>query len=79
MQPEIESGIEVPKPNYKEKWSFHRLEVGQSFAIPYDEDEIEVTRLRTAASAYNQRHRVRLTTRTVTEDGKKMLRVWRVE
>jgi hypothetical protein len=78
MIPEIEKNIELPKPNYKEKWAFHRLEVGDSFAIPFT-DEKEVVRLRTAASAYNQRHRVRLTTRTTHEKQGKMLRVWRVE
>ena len=30
MIPEIEKNIELPKPNYKEKWAFHRLEVGDS-------------------------------------------------
>lgn len=78
MIPEIEKNIELPKPNFKEKWAFHRLEVGDSFAIPFD-DEKEVVRLRTAASAYNQRHRIRLTTRTVYENGVKLLRVWRTE
>jgi len=76
--PVIERGIELPKPNYKEKWNFHRLEVGDSFAIPFD-DEREVTRLRTSASAHGQRHRAKITTRTVYEKGVKKLRVWRVE
>lgn len=76
--PTVEEGIELPKPNYKEKWNFHRLNVGDSFAIPYD-DSREVIRLRTAASAHGQRHRAKLTTRTVIEDGVKKLRVWRVE
>jgi len=78
MEPKIDKNIELPPPNFKLKWSFHRLEVGDSFAIPFD-DEKEVIRLRTAASAYNQRHRVKLTTRTVYEDGDKMLRVWRIQ
>ena len=62
-----------------EKWSFHRLEIGDSFAIPFEDNELEVTRLRTAASAYSGRHRVRLVTRTTEEEGTKMLRVWRTE
>ena len=78
MEPKIDKNIELPLPNFKFKWSFHRLEVGDSFAIPFD-DEKEIVRLRTAASAYNQRHRVRLTTRTTYENKVKMLRVWRVE
>jgi len=78
MKPEVESDIKIPPPNYKEKWSFHRLEVGDSFAIPFD-DKLEVTRLRTAASAYSGRHRVRLITRTVIEDNVKKLRVWRTK
>ena len=36
--PVIERGIELPKPNYKEKWNFHRLEVGDSFAIPFTDE-----------------------------------------
>ena len=76
--PVIERGIELPKPNYKEKWNFHRLEVGDSFAIPFT-DEREVTRLRTSASAHGQRHRAKITTRTVYEEGVKKLRAWRVE
>lgn len=78
MKPEVETNIKVPPPNYREKWSFHRLDVGDSFAITY-EDEREVVRLRTAASAYGQRHEAKLTTRTVYEDGVKKLRVWRVK
>jgi len=76
---EIDKNIDVPLPNYKEKWSFHRLEIGDSFAIPFEDNELEVTRLRTAASAYSGRHRVRLVTRTTEEEGTKMLRVWRTE
>ena len=76
--PVIETAIELPKPNYKEKWNFHRSEVGQSFAIPFT-DEKEVTRLRTSASAHGQRHRAKLTTRTVYEEGVKKLRVWRIK
>ena len=78
MKPEVESDIAIPPPNYKEKWSFHRLEVGDSFSISFD-DPLEVTRLRTAASAYSSRHRVRLITRTVHEKQGKRLRVWRTE
>lgn len=78
MIPTIDKNIQLPPPNFKEKWAFHRLEIGDSFAIPFD-DEKEVVRLRTAASAYNQRHRIRLTTRTVYENGVKALRVWRTE
>jgi hypothetical protein len=77
MTIKIEDNIELPDPAFKIKWGFGKLEVGQSFAITFD-DEREVVRLRTAASAWNQRHRVRLTTRTVYEDGVKKLRVWRV-
>jgi hypothetical protein len=44
-----------------------------------EDNELEVTRLRTAASAYSGRHRVRLVTRTTEEEGTKMLRVWRTE
>ena len=41
--------------------------------------EREVTRLRTSASAHGQRHRAKITTRTVYEEGVKKLRAWRVK
>jgi len=76
---EIEQGIEIPYPEYKGKWRFHEYEVGDSSAIPYEDNELEVTRFRVAASAYGKRNGKAFISRSTVEDDIKVLRVWRVE
>ncbi len=77
---EITSDIPLPDKanNYKQKYHFYKLDVGDSMAIAYDSEK-EVVRFRTAASAYGTRNGKILTSRTVYEDGGKYLRVWRTE
>ena len=77
---EITSDIPLPskESRFKQKYYFYRLDVGDSFAIPY-KSETDIARFRAAVSAYTTRNKKVLTTRTTTEDGEKMCRVWRVE
>tara|TARA_R100000742_G_C4241476_1_gene61101 strand:- start:243 stop:497 length:255 start_codon:yes stop_codon:yes gene_type:complete len=80
---EIVSGIEIPRPPFKIKWHFGDFEVGDSKAIPFENNQQEVTRFRVAASAYGKRNGRVYVSRTTYEDGNgeagdiKMLRVWR--
>jgi hypothetical protein len=53
--------------------------VGDSAAIPYKDNELEVTRFRVAASAFGKRNDKVFTSRITKEKGKKMLRVWRIK
>ena len=76
---EIEQGIEIPLPPFKIKWHFGDFEIGDSKAIPYENNELEVTRFRVAASAYGKRNGKVFISRSNFEDGVRMLRVWRVE
>jgi hypothetical protein len=75
----IEQGIEIPHPPFKIKWHFGDFEIGDSKAIPYEDNELEVTRFRVAASAYGKRNGKVFTSRSNFEDGVRMLRIWRVE
>ena len=82
---DIVSGIEIPRPPFKIKWYFGDFEIGDSKAIPYENNEREVTRFRVAASAYGKRNDRVYVSRTTYEDGDgepgdiKMLRVWRTQ
>lgn len=79
----LQQGIEIPRPPFKIKWHFADFEIGDSKAIPFDNNEREVTRFRVAASAYGKRNDRVYVSRTTYEDGNgeagdiKMLRVWR--
>ena len=76
---EIEQGIEIPRADYKGKWRFHEYEVGDSSAIPFDDNQLEVTRFRVAACAYGKRNKKAFISRNTVEKGVRVLRVWRVE
>tara|TARA_R100000935_G_scaffold31209_2_gene51733 strand:- start:1969 stop:2205 length:237 start_codon:yes stop_codon:yes gene_type:complete len=76
---EIEQGIEIPRPPFKIKWHFGDFEIGDSKAIPYEDNQLEVTRFRVAASAYGKRTGKVFISRSNAEDGVRVLRVWRVE
>ena len=76
---EIEQGIEIPLPPFKIKWHFGDFEIGDSKAIPYEDNELEVTRFRVAASAYGKRNGKAFISRNTVEDDVRVLRVWRVE
>jgi len=76
---EIEQGIEIPRPPFRIKWHFGDFEIGDSKAIPYEDNQLEVTRFRVAASAYGKRNGKVFISRSNFEDGVRMLRVWRVE
>jgi len=75
----INKDVEIPYPLYRIKWGFHEYEVGDSAAIPYKDNELEVTRFRVAASAFGKRNDKVFTSRITKEKGKKMLRIWRIE
>jgi len=75
----LDKNVEIPHPEYKGKWKFHEYEVGDSSAIPFDDNQLEVTRFRVAACAYGKRNKKAFISRNTVEKGVRVLRVWRVE
>ena len=75
----LDKNVEIPHPEYKGKWKFHEYEVGDSSAIPFDDNQLEVTRFRVAACAYGKRNGKAFISRNTVEDNIRVLRVWRVE
>tara|TARA_R110000751_G_scaffold307217_1_gene427767 strand:- start:427 stop:681 length:255 start_codon:yes stop_codon:yes gene_type:complete len=81
----IEKGIDIPHPPFKIKWHFRDFEIADSKAIPFENNELEVTRFRVAASAFGKRNNLTFVSRTTYENGKgepgdiKMLRIWRTQ
>lgn len=76
----IENGINLPKitGGTALKYPFNKMDVGQSFWIPVDEDPTGM-RIRTAASAYYRRHPdYRFRVASVGSGGAPGWRVWRV-
>lgn len=71
---EIEGDIPVPKPAHK--YPFNNLTVGQSFMVPYEDEERTLisNRVCTAARSAARTHTMKFTTRR-TNIG---VRVWRV-
>jgi hypothetical protein len=57
------------------KYPFDKMEIGQSFALPVSTG----LRAREAAVVYGKRHGMKFTSRTLTEGGEKVVRIWRVE
>lgn len=80
----IDKDVRVTRPDYSAcgpkgcwKYPFDKMGVGDSFfvagAVGKDRDT-----LRSSASSRGKRHGMKFTTRTVTEDGVKGVRIWRV-
>ena len=57
------------------RYNFHKMDVGVSFAIDFD--PLDVQRLRVAACNYGRRNGKKFSTRKVQENGDWKLRVWR--
>lgn len=64
-----------PVPQHLVKYPFADMKVNESFAKP-KEDRKKVA---AAASMYGLRHGMRFVTRLVVENGKTVVRCWRVE
>lgn len=81
--PVLDKNVEIPSPPYTNKWHFANFEIGDSRAIPVEDNQLEATRFRVAASAYGKRNNRTYLSRTTYENGKgkpgkiKMLRIWR--
>jgi hypothetical protein len=71
----IDKGIEMPMAhNIRCAYAFHRMEVGDSFEVPYGGDiKGTCNRVCAAASRWGRLHKKKFTTRR-TEAG---IRVWR--
>ena len=68
MAYEIVKGIEIPTENFRGKYKFERLEIGDGFYF----DESEVKKIRPAAFKYAQKHGRRIVTRK-QPDGRYLL------
>lgn len=60
------------------KYPWGEMAVGDSFAVPLDDRTPMTHPTRRAAGLWASRHGVRFATRTVTENGERVVRVWRV-
>jgi hypothetical protein len=69
-EPKIENNVPMP-PNQSKKYPTGKLEVGQSFTIPYEDR-------RKIAGTFHRHAPKRFARRVVVEDGIKLVRVWRV-
>jgi len=69
----------IPLPSAKAKYPLGEMEVGDSFAVPYD----NAPQLRSAATSAPKMNPscqgMKFSTRTLKEKGEKVLRVWRIE
>lgn len=79
---EIEKGIPVPAPHCgrPRKYPWRDIEVGESFFIPCDKESRN--RVQCSMLGMCRRSRAngkRFTTRSVVEQGKSGIRVWRIE
>jgi hypothetical protein len=73
---DIDDNVSLPpRHNSYSKYPFGKMEIGQSFALPIATG----LRAREAAIMYGKRHGVKFTSRTLTEGGEKVVRIWRVE
>jgi hypothetical protein len=80
----IDKGMPIPAPtNPREKYPIRELEVGDSFAVvlPTDPEEREakLASVRATTFYYKKKYNIRCSTRQLRENGKRVLRVWRVE
>ncbi|MXO67764.1 hypothetical protein GRI72_02815 [Altererythrobacter marinus] len=72
----IEKGIEMPASHRAmRRYPFADMEVGDSFAVPVNDGEDDMT-VRSAAWDYGRRHGMKFTGRLLRDEG--VLRVWRV-
>lgn len=69
----IEKG--VPLPTNKSKYPFAKMEIGDSFVV----NETTPSRTSTYAHYAGKRLGMKFTVRTVEEEGRKVIRVWRVK
>lgn len=73
---DIDDNVSLPpRHNSCSKYPFDKMEIGQSFALP----AATGLRVREAAVVYGKRHGMKFASRTLTEGGEKVLRIWRVE
>lgn len=80
---EFQANIPVPsatRAGRPSKYDFSGMQVGESFASPAatPEEEAVAERKRVAACVYAYRHGWKMCSRRVEEDGKKVMRVWRL-
>lgn len=65
---------DIPSPGKKAVYPTNQLEVGQSFAIPFD-----FKKMNAITSNYGRYRPKKFIRRTRIEDGVKVYRVWRIE
>lgn len=70
----IDRNIPIPTSRNYDRYAFDRFEIGDSAAYPPG-----TNRLRAAIVCYAKRHNRKFITRTVTENGQKVVRVWRIK
>lgn len=71
----IDKDVNLEDASYYKKYSFSRMEVGDSFFVPFSKGD----GVRGAAYGYGSRHGMTFTTRTLTENGERGTRIWRIE
>lgn len=76
---EITKDIPIPelKTPSRNKYDLWKMEVGDSFAIPFN--DTDAVKVRTAVSNYGRRNDKKFVTRKVMEDDQTFLRVWRID
>lgn len=84
MARKIEKGMPIPKPeNPREKYPIRDLEIGDSFVVPLPSDPVEreakTASVRSVTGYYKKKYGIRCATRLMRENGKRVIRVWRVE
>lgn len=70
---EIQKGIEIPPPSFggrPTKYPIKKMEIGDSFVVDKSE--------RNGMGGYFRNLGFKCTTRNVVEDGKEVVRVWRI-
>ena len=72
---EIDKDVKLEDTSAYKKYSFGAMEVGDSFFVPFALGD----GARGAAYGYGSRHGVKFTTRTLTENGERGTRIWRIE
>ena len=72
----IDKDVPISQPTWGRKYPFNELQAGESFFVPLTEGHQQY--IRSLAWAYGKKHGVKFTCSTLTENGVRGMRVWRL-